>query len=52
MMIGTANEKLKTAIRVGNAGVSRSMGQLASRCRMPANARAELVPRTGGMVPR
>jgi hypothetical protein len=51
MMIGTANEKLKTAIRVGNAGVSRSMGQLASRCRMPANARAELVPRTG-MAPR
>jgi hypothetical protein len=52
MMIGTANEKLKTAIRVGNAGMSRSMGQLASRCRMPANARAELTPRTGGMAPR
>ncbi len=53
MMIGTANEKLKTAIRVGNAGVSRSMGQLASRCRMPANARAELTTtRTGGMAPR
>ena len=53
MMIGTANEKLKTAIRVGNAGVSRSIGQLASRCRVPANARAELAgPRTGGMAPR
>ena len=53
MMVGTANEKLKTSIRVGNAGVSRSIGQLASRCRMPANARAELVtPRTGGMAPR
>jgi hypothetical protein len=52
MMIGTANEKLKTAIRVGNAGVSRSMGQLATRCRVPANARAELAPRTGGMAPR
>jgi len=52
MMIGTANEKLKTAIRVGNAGVSRSIGQLASRCRIPANARAELTSRTGGMAPR
>ncbi len=52
MMIGTANEKLKTAIRVGNAGVSRSIGQLASRCRMPSNARAELTSRTGGMAPR
>jgi hypothetical protein len=52
MMIGTANEKLKTAIRVGNAGVSRSIGQLASRCRIPANTRAELTSRTGGMAPR
>jgi len=52
MMVGTANEKLKTMIRVGNSGASRSMAQLASRCR-PATARAaELTPRTGGAAAR
>jgi hypothetical protein len=51
MMVGTANEKLKTMIRVGNSGASRSMAQLASRCR-PATARAELTSRTGGAAAR
>ena len=47
MMVGTANEKLKTMIRVGNSGANRSMAQMASRCR-PATARAaDLSARTG-----
>jgi hypothetical protein len=50
MMIGTANAKTHSAIRVGNSGAQRNMPLLASQCHKTAQ-RAELVaPKTGGMA--
>jgi hypothetical protein len=51
MMIGTANAKAQSTIRVGNSGAHRNLPMLASRCQ---NAqRAELAtPKTGGLGQR
>jgi hypothetical protein len=50
MMIGTANAKTHSTIRVGNSGAQRNMPLLASQCHKTAQ-RAELVaPKTGGMA--
>jgi hypothetical protein len=52
MMIGTTNAKLRTVIRVGNAGAARNLPQLTSRCQA-GGARAELPgQRTGGLAQR
>ena len=51
MMIGTANAKAHSTIRVGNSGASRNLPMLASRCQKAA--RADLgAPKTGGLAQR
>jgi hypothetical protein len=51
MMIGTANAKTHSTIRVGNSGAQRNMPVLASQCQKAQ--RAELVTaKTGGMAQR
>jgi hypothetical protein len=50
MMVGTANAKVHSAIRVGNSGAQKNLPLLASHCQKTAQ-RAELVaPKTGGMA--
>jgi hypothetical protein len=50
MMIGTANAKIHSTIRVGNSGAQKNLPLLASHCQKTAQ-RAELVaPKTGGMA--
>jgi hypothetical protein len=49
MMIGTANAKTRSTIRVGNSGAHRNLPLLASKCQ--SAQRAELAsPKTGGMA--
>jgi hypothetical protein len=43
MMIGTANEKTQSTIRVGNSGAHRSLPMLTAQCQQATAARAELV---------
>jgi hypothetical protein len=43
MMIGTANDKTRSTIRVGNSGAHHNLPVLASRCQKATGARAELV---------
>jgi hypothetical protein len=51
MMVGTANAKTHSTIRVGNSGAQRNMPALASQCQKAQ--RAELVTaKTGGMAQR
>jgi hypothetical protein len=51
MMIGTANAKTRSTIRVGNAGAHRNLPALASQCEKAK--RAEIVTsKTGGMAQR
>lgn len=51
MMIGTANAKAQSTIRVGNSGAHRNLPVLTSRCQKAA--RADLgTPKTGGLAQR
>jgi hypothetical protein len=51
MMIGTANSKSRSSIRVGNSGAHRNLPLLAARCQK--SARADVGPsKTGGTAPR
>ena len=51
MMIGTANAKTRSTIRLGNAGAHRNLPMLAAQCQK--GQRAELAsPKTGGMAQR
>jgi hypothetical protein len=50
MMIGTANAKTHSAIRVGNSGAQRNMPLLASQCHKTAQRAELVVPKTGGMA--
>jgi hypothetical protein len=53
MTIGTVSPKLRTTIRIGNAGATRNLPQLASRCQAAGTVRAELpVNKTGGLAQR
>jgi hypothetical protein len=50
MMIGTANAKTRSTIRVGNSGAHRNLPLLASRCQKAQHAEIAS-PKTGGMAP-